>query len=186
MQVLLRRFLENKEKSVKDTWRRKLEDPPMSMADWFTMVSPSGGTRYEMLDQDDPGAWVVDPIGHRATYTGRIMEDRVDRFGRLTEGVMRRHIVSFNLPPGVHCGPGLGGPPPPSSSDDEDPSEEVPVGGFSTESSPSVAAVIEDLVPGPEPNRPVQERIRVDREGSVVYVDLVVLDADSDDDRASM
>ncbi|XP_057451557.1 uncharacterized protein LOC130743356 [Lotus japonicus] len=158
----------------------------MSMADWFTMVHPSGGTRFEMLDQDGPGSWVVDPAGHRATYSGRIMEDRVDRLGHLTEGVLRRYTVSFNLPPGVHCGPGVGAPSPPSSSDDEDPSEEKPVGGTSAESSSPTVAVIDDFGSSPKPVRPEQERIGVARGGRMVYIDLVVLDSDSDDDHASM
>ena len=67
----------------------------MSMTDWFTMVHPSGGTRFEMLDQDDPGSWVVDPAGHRATYSGRIMEDRVDSLGHLTEGVLRTVYIDL-------------------------------------------------------------------------------------------
>ena len=69
----------------------------MSMADWFEMVVPSGGTRFELLDTDTPGSWVVDLAGHRAIYTGRIMEDRVDRMGNLTHGVLRHYTVSVNL-----------------------------------------------------------------------------------------
>ncbi|XP_057435010.1 uncharacterized protein LOC130727753 [Lotus japonicus] len=133
-----------------------------------------GGTRFEMLDQDTPGSWVVDPAGHRAIYSGRIMEDRIDRMPSLTHGVWRHYTISFNLPPGVHCGPGLGVPPPPSPSDDEYPSEEVPVGGTSSgTSSPTVAAAI-DLGSGAEPARPAVETDAV--------IDIVVLDLDSDDD----
>ncbi|XP_057425573.1 uncharacterized protein LOC130718938 [Lotus japonicus] len=166
--------MELKRKVVKESLRNTLEELQMSMADWIKMVVPSGGTRFEMLDQDTPGSWVVDPVGHRAIYSGRIMEDRVDRMGNLTHGVLRRYTVSFNLPPGVHCGPGVVVPTPPSPSDDEDPSEEVPVGGTSSDSSsPTVAAAV-DLGSGSEPARPAVE--------TDVAIDLVVLDSDSDDD----
>lgn len=157
----------------------------MSLADWFTMVHPSGGIRYEMIDQDVPGSWVVDPASHRANYSGRIMEDHVDTLGHLTGGALRRCSVSFNLPPGVHCGPGVGAPPPPLSSDDEDPSEEEPVGVHSSESSTPTVAIIDDHGSGPKPVSPAPERIAVARGGRIVFVDLVVLDSDSDDDHAS-
>lgn len=145
----------------------------MAMAEWFEMVVPSGGTRFELLDTDTPGSWVVDPAGHRAIYTGRIMEDHVDRMGNLTHGVLRRHTVSFNLPPGVHCDPGVVVPPP-SPEDEEDPSEELPVGGASSDSSsPTVAAAV-DLGSGAVPVGPA---VRTD-----AVIDQIVLDSDSDDD----
>ncbi|XP_057443345.1 uncharacterized protein LOC130735298 [Lotus japonicus] len=98
----------------------------MSMADWFSMVSPSRGIKFELVDRHAPTAWVIDLKDHRATYRGRVMEDRTDERGRLTRGVLRRMELSFNLPPSVRCGPGTGQRPPsqPSpSSDEEDPSE---------------------------------------------------------------
>ncbi|XP_057445455.1 uncharacterized protein LOC130737654 [Lotus japonicus] len=100
----------------------------MSMVELFSMVSPSGGIRFELVDRHAPTAWVIDVVDHRATYRGRVMEDRTDERGRLTRGVLQRMEMSFDLPPSVRCGPGTGqGPPAPpptsSSSDDEDPSE---------------------------------------------------------------
>ena len=72
------------------------------------MVSPSGGIRFELVDRHAPTAWVIDLVGHRAMYRGRVMEDRTDERGRLTKGVLRRMELSFNLPTSVRCGLGTG------------------------------------------------------------------------------
>lgn len=50
----------------------------------------------------------------------------MDEHTRVMGGVLRRMMLSFDLPPSVRCGPGTGlrpPTPPPSSSDEEDPSE---------------------------------------------------------------
>nr|AFK45406.1 unknown [Lotus japonicus] len=78
----------------------------MSMADWCSMVSPSGGIRYELVDRDAPTAWVIDVVGHRATYRGRVMEDRTDECEHLTKEVLRRMELSFNLSSSVRRGLG--------------------------------------------------------------------------------
>ncbi|XP_057421133.1 uncharacterized protein LOC130715107 isoform X1 [Lotus japonicus] len=117
----------------------------MSMADWFSMVSPSGGIRYELLDRDAPTAWVIDVPGHRATYRGRVMEDRTDERGRLTRGVLRRMELSFDLSPSVHCGPGTGhgppAPPPTSPSVEEDPAETEPAVAAAPVAPPPATAI---------------------------------------------
>ena len=80
----------------------------MSTVDWVSMVSPSGGIRYELVDRDAPTAWVIYLVGHQATYRGRVMEDRTDERGRLSKGALRRMELSFNLPTSVRNGLGTG------------------------------------------------------------------------------
>ncbi|XP_057440038.1 uncharacterized protein LOC130731864 [Lotus japonicus] len=135
----------------------------MSMADWFSMVSPSGGIRYELVDRAAPTAWVIDVPGHRATYRGRVMEDRTDERGRLTRGVLRRMELSSDLPPSVHCGPGTGhgppAPPPTSLSVEEDPAETEPAVAAPDAPPPATAIDPTDVASSSRLVRPKRESV---------------------------